>query len=236
MPFDFYEMNAYTVNYEDLQTTLLSFGALLSSRTLQVQFMNDWIKQLNRLDAAIVRRMNSPRAKQDYLRNKLNEPEVYQVPVFLGSNTFQLLFRISPLLQMLSSTPDVKPTKLLASTFTADATVHWDRLNTMGKTPPQIPIILVPFPIGTHRYLVIDGNHRLSVNISKHTDVISAYILAGRTLIDSHLLSCEFDRYLYAMILEFQSCKLLFDAGASDADILSQSMLRRKIGQFSFSI
>lgn len=232
MPFDFCKMQPYTVDYSDFKTALLSFEQFLGSRNNQVQHIENWIKTIQKLDDSIVSQLDSKEAKANMLRARVTDPELFCIPLSLGKNLFQIHFRVSPLKQLLLEYPgfiEIPATEFLGNL------VRWTKEESLGNTPLSVPIIMVPYPIGNHKYLVIDGNHRLSVHLAVGSKIVPAHVLAGKMLIDNSLFACGFDKYLYGMFLEFQCAKECFDSGISDIDILSNSLLHSRDNLFHYA-
>ena len=87
MPYDFYKMKKYSVDYLTLLNSLLSNPIFLQSPLNQKQYITKWISVLQRYDESIVKIMNDPKEFRKYLDAKQSEPEVFQIPIYVESNT-----------------------------------------------------------------------------------------------------------------------------------------------------
>lgn len=226
MPFDFYEMSPYTIDYNDLKKELLLLPQLLSDCVLHQKYINKWVSTLQHHDKIVVGQMNTPEKLEKYLRRNQQEPEFFQVPVYLGKNTFQLHFCIASLIQILKKYSYVKPIDIALSDITKSDSVQFTKQNSLGNRSIDEPIILAPFPIGSRSWLVIDGNHRLSEHIKRNSATISAFSLNGAFLTCNQLLASSYDQFLYAMFLELRHTFELSREGKNDAFIWSQSFLQ----------
>ena len=225
MPYDFYNMQSYSIDYADLLNNLLSLSPILKSPLTQKQYIEKWISTLSYYDESIIKTMNNPQEVQNYIIGKQSEPEVFQIPIYVGKNEILLHYRITPLLQLLDYHKVNNTMEIEIEEFLSDDLIKWTQESQLGKAPIDKPIIVAPFPIGHYKVVVVDGNHRLSQSIKSGRKSISAISLAAKTFIDSNLFSCSFDKLVYTMFIEFQCAKACYDKDMSDDSILQLSYL-----------
>ena len=233
MPYDFYKMKSYSIDYSSLLNTFLSFPTFMQSADLQKQYITKWLSVLSDYDKSIVEIMTNPNEVKKYILLKQTEPEVFQIPIYFEKNTLLLHFRITPLLQMLDYHKQaIETTEIDTNEFITDDKIKWTKESKPGKAPIDMPIILAPFPIGHYSSVVVDGNHRISQIIKTQRKCVSSITLAAKTFIDAELFACGFDKLLYTMLIEFQCAKACHDKGMSDNEIIQLSYLNTNDGTF----
>jgi len=236
MPYDFIKMVPYTVDYSNLEYELHSLKPFLKNLSWNKKYIDDWIARLKKSESLTLTQMSSKEERQHYLLARLEEPEVFQSTIYIGSNTFLLHFRISPLRQLLSEAPEVPTESIPISEFVNSTSILWNKETGLGCRPLSEPIIAIPYPVGDYRLLVVDGNHRLSMHIETNSSDISVCCVSGNTLINYSLFASPFDKYFYAMFIELRGAKMSADSGESDNDILNKSMLYNPDNKFNYML
>jgi len=67
------------------------------------------------------------------------------------------------------------------------------------------PIIIIPFPIDRYSYVVIDGNHRVNYFLTTDESCIKATKLSPQTIAENGLFLSDFDKAVYALLVEVQA-------------------------------
>lgn len=234
MPYNFCVMEPYVINYEDFLETALRFPQFLANPEWQAHYIKDWVDTLAQLDAIITKQMKDDNTVKQLVKDAQEEPEVFNQPVFIGKNTFNLQFRISAVLKILQKSAKIEAAITLPIANFSNEDILWTITSSPGKTTLSEPVVLVEFPFGKYHWLVIDGNHRISTCIANGASTIMAYRLSGKSIINNKLFASGFDQYFYAMIWELAKAKNMLDNGYSDKEILSRSILFSPAGTTCF--
>lgn len=203
MPFDFLKLQPYSINYEILFNELKS-APILSSQNLKEQYLDIWKEALIESDKIVEEAFNTPvkvRKLQNRVLNK-NETEIFQDTFYFGASHVKVYFhyRVSAIVNCLMNINyNLQIEKLPLEEFSKpNSSIQWSEVpidQSLGFN--DSPIILAPFYNHPYRYVVIDGNHRLShaKKLKKHS--IDCIFLAEQTLIENNFFTTIFDKLIY---------------------------------------
>lgn len=235
MPYNFCELEPYRVDYCDLLCTLEKLPQFLSSPDYQAHFIQDWIKELQKLDAIVCKQMVQPNSLLRLYGEIQSEPEIFGQAITIGNNSFYIQFRITALLNCIANNDrPLNPVSVPKTDFDDGDILRSDRPD-CEQVSLEYPIILVQFPFLQYHWLVIDGNHRLSKHIKHGSTNIPCYVLGGDVLINNLLFVAGFDQHLYALLCELNAAKHLHERGVSDKEILKKSIIYSEDRCFHFS-
>lgn len=200
MPFDFINFRHYSINYLDLFNEINS-QEILSNKSLQVQYLKMWMKELSDCDNILKKQLNIPESISKLRLLLQLEPEIFQLPINFQYNEILLHFRIT-IANKITSGAKYKSIFIPLSEFIQkNSLFKWTLVDTNVDFYSNFnkPIIIVPFFSGQYNYLVIDGNHRLTNKIKNNADGIYALIISEQSVIEHSLFSSGFDKLFYIM-------------------------------------
>lgn len=197
MPINYITQKIYSINYASLKTELQQFN-IFHDKTYQSFYLERWMAKLEEADKKESDDFFRPQYQLKYQQELLEAPENFQTEIIYDSNIILLHFKVSRLLQYLKTegVTSADAEDIDVSAFSENRFINWTETEIgISKTDP---IIMVPFPCGkSYRYLVIDGNHRISDAVKKGEKTIKSYSLGAETIVDNHMCCSEFDRLFY---------------------------------------
>jgi len=232
MPFDFLNYRHYSINYSNLFNELNS-QKFLSDENIQIQYLEKWMEALEYHDDII---KNELKTQESILKLRLklqSEPEIFQLPVNHKNMDVLLHFRASiangifpksegqfiPLDEFVRKKSQFKWTPV--------------ETNVDAYSNSKEPIIVVPFLNNQYKYLVIDGNHRLTYKTKNNIDDIHALGISEQTVIEFSLFSSTFDKFYYIMFNELNHmANATHYKKANALQLIQKSYLRD--GKFKF--
>ncbi|HAT4296236.1 TPA: hypothetical protein I9071_002639 [Clostridium perfringens] len=201
MPFDFINYKQYKIDYESLFNEFNSYK-ILNDKYLQEYYIKTWLNYLIRADNTI---LNETKNKIDILRISsllIDEPEIFQQPLYYKDNNILIHFRISVLNSLISEEIKQKFSIVIKrDEFTnKKSDIYWTKVNLDEKNYKFVdePVILVPFLMGNKDSLIIDGTHRITYSIKNNKD-INILPLSQTHLVENNLFSSGFDKLFYIM-------------------------------------
>lgn len=225
MAFNIQEMQMYSIDYstmEDFCTTL----PILRDLQLQKKYIQFWLRALNSAE-------NLNISEVEMLLEKDIELDQFQQSFFIFEQEIFLHFRISYLNNFIDNNPKIleQSSCIDLEEFTKpNSEFLWTSKKVDVEYPTNTrPIIAVPFNFGHHKYLVIDGNHRISAAISKQISSINVLIMSEEEVIDMNIPSSKFDLLIYIFINELHRIVTKrANENLSDLELLEASYLMRK--------
>lgn len=217
MAYDFYRNRQYTIDYNLLRNFIRKL-TIFKVKSNEVIYIESWIKLLksSEKDFDLEKKWSSKKAEFD---RKFGRYEFFEATIpFLNIKIFF----------------DIEEVKLYSKKIT---TIHEfnikEELNTrIGANPKSFfekqvpsnynlsdPILVAPISSG---FLVIDGNHRLGYYIDNHKESITYKIITQEELIENSFFLSNFDKYIYILINELMSIRLL---EVRDLEKLAKSFL-----------
>lgn len=199
MPVNFMNGKVYTIDYETLRTELMDISTFLKNKQLQEMYISQWIEVLKKADENTCNSFTAPGNQKLIIKENLEAPERFQTIVKYKSNDLLIHFRVSRMCQILKSSDSSN--KMVESIDVREFTEREEMNWTPTKDKVHIksePIIIAPFTIDrTYKFLVVDGNHRITDAIKKGKATVDSYVLDANWIVQGNLLCSQFDKMLY---------------------------------------
>ena len=199
MPVDFMTDKIYKVDYTAWKREL-SQRPIFDSGEVQKIYLDKWMEILKAQDGFACRDYNNPKMKMLMLKEKMEAPENFQIPVNYETNTMFIHFRVSRIIQMIeqSGVSLDNAINIDIKEFTdKNMRINWTPTTDIVKIKTQ-PIIIAPLTVGKfYQWLVIDGNHRITHAIAEKEKSVKAFSLDPNALVEGNLFSTGFDKFLY---------------------------------------
>ena len=199
MPVDFMSDKIYKVDYTAWKREL-SQMPIFDSGEVQKIYLDKWMEILKAQDGFACRDYNNPKMKMLMLKEKMEAPENFQIPVNYETNTMFIHFRVSRIIQMIeqSGASLDNAINIDIKEFTdKNMRINWTPTTDIVKIKTQ-PIIIAPLTVDKfYQWLVIDGNHRITHAIADREKSVKAFSLDPNALVEGNLFSTGFDKFLY---------------------------------------
>ena len=199
MPVDFMSDKIYKVDYTAWKREL-SQMPIFDSGEVQKIYLDKWMEILKAQDGFACRDYNNPKMKMLVLKEKMEAPENFQIPVNYETNTMFIHFRVSRIIQMIeqSGASLDNAINIDIKEFTdKNMRINWTPTTDIVKIKTQ-PIIIAPLTVDKfYQWLVIDGNHRITHAIAEREKSVKAFSLDPNALVEGNLFSTGFDKFLY---------------------------------------
>ena len=199
MPVDFMSDKIYKVDYTAWKREL-SQMPIFDSGEVQKIYLDKWMEILKAQDGFACRDYNNPKMKMLMLKEKMEAPENFQIPVNYETNTMFIHFRVSRIIQMIeqSGASLDNAINIDIKEFTdKNMRINWTPTTDIVKIKKQ-PIIIAPLTVDKfYQWLVIDGNHRITHAIAEREKSVKAFSLDPNALVEGNLFSTGFDKFLY---------------------------------------
>lgn len=199
MPVDFMSDKIYKVDYTAWKREL-SQMPIFDSGEVQKIYLDKWMEILKAQDGFACRDYNNPKMKMLMLKEKMEAPENFQIPVNYETNTMFIHFRVSRIIQMIeqSGASLDNAINIDIKEFTdKNMRINWTPTTDIVKIKTQ-PIIITPLTVDKfYQWLVIDGNHRITHAIAEREKSVKAFSLDPNALVEGNLFSTGFDKFLY---------------------------------------
>lgn len=199
MPVDFMSDKIYKVDYTVWKREL-SQMPIFDSGEVQKIYLDKWMEILKAQDGFACRDYNNPKMKMLMLKEKMEAPENFQIPVNYETNTMFIHFRVSRIIQMIeqSGASLDNAINIDIKEFTdKNMRINWTPTTDIVKIKTQ-PIIIAPLTVDKfYQWLVIDGNHRITHAIAEREKSVKAFSLDPNALVEGNLFSTGFDKFLY---------------------------------------
>lgn len=199
MPVDFMSDKIYKVDYTAWKREL-SQMPIFDSGEVQKIYLDKWMEILKAQDGFACRDYNNPKMKMLMLKEKMEAPENFQIPVNYETNTMFIHFRVSRIIQMIeqSGASLDNAINIDIKEFTdKNMRINWTPTTDIVKIKTQ-PIIIAPLTVDKfYQWLVIDGNHRITHAIVEREKSVKAFSLDPNALVEGNLFSTGFDKFLY---------------------------------------
>ena len=199
MPVDFMSDKIYKVDYTAWKREL-SQMPIFDSGEVQKIYLDKWMEILKAQDGFACRDYNNPKMKMLMLKEKMEAPENFQIPVNYETNTMFIHFRVSRIIQMIeqSGASLDNAINIDIKEFTdKNMRINWTPTTDIVKIKTQ-PIIIAPLTVDKfYQWLVIDGNHRITHAIAEREKSVKAFSFDPIALVEGNLFSTGFDKFLY---------------------------------------
>lgn len=197
MPINYLTNEHYVIDYEGLYHELME-RCFLKNVRLQSDYLKLWLSELKRNDEIEVEQFKDKDFRKRMLKENSEAPEKYMMEIKYKVGTINIFFRVSRLLEAMGDVPENMVQYIDSNEFTKDnRCIKWDRAKVMGAVKTS-PIILAPMTIDEYvKFIVIDGNHRLTSWIDNKKENIPCCIMDGQALIDNNMFCSSFSKLMY---------------------------------------
>ena len=201
MPINLLTGKKYVIDYRGLSEELMELP-IFHTKSIQNWYVKQWIKVLKEADEDSVASYFSLENAGLVIKEKVEAPELFQLPVNWNLTSAYIHFRVSRIIQLLkmSGIDEKNSITIDINEFITGERINWTKtdVDEIEDDKKKEPIIIVPFTIGeTYRELVIDGNHRITSAIYSKLDSINAYCISSESLVNNHLFGSRIDELLY---------------------------------------
>lgn len=196
MPMNMITKKEYCIDYNELYNELMN-SPFLDDAKIKSAYLNLWIKQLKDYDKIEVEQFKDKSILVQIAKEDFEAPEKYMLELIYKSQRVNIFFRVSRVLQLIEPTKNNMIEYIPIEDFIkSNSYIKWDKTDTFNIKSD--PIILVPITLGVYtKFVVIDGNHRLSVWINEKKQRIPCNILDGQALIDNNMFCSGFSKLMY---------------------------------------
>jgi len=199
MPLKFPLLKEYSIDYDGLYTEFNSHK-VFNNTLIQEKYLKTWFEILRKSDDITKSQMKDFGQKQLLLKEIMDAPEIFQIPVEYQTTKVFVHFRVSRIIEALEKVRDEANVQIQyfdTSDFVMEnSNINWTKTNDRVVLK-QEPIIMVPFMIGQYQLLVIDGNHRITEYINSDISRIAVYLFDKRALVYNNWFSTSFDKMMY---------------------------------------
>lgn len=190
MPFNFTTSNEYRFDFNVLYKTMME-----NSIFKQYEFyVRRWVHIFENIELL-------DRTDSDHFLNRKNFGEFFQYGFSIEDQVFYLHFNIETIKHSVLAEPQPYPLQALPlSVFgtTRGFVQYTNEPYQMKNIPTNTPIILCEFPIEDTRFIVIDGNHRVTSLIKKgekNVDVVGCHPMNRK----SFMSNVDWAMYLFKL-------------------------------------
>lgn len=227
MPINMRTNKLYTINYDNWAKELYKI-TIFKDKNIQKRYVDTWIQKFRELDENSSNLLNLESINL-ILKEKDEDTEIFQLPIWYGSNCIYIHFPVSRIIKEIEDSEiyandlcDININELKDKR----RNIHWTQTEDQVDIKSQ-PILMAKMPIGEYyKWLVIDGNHRITDAISKGKKNIKAILINPYWMVENNLFCNIFDKYLYIFQNEFEALAMCINNdGYSDEKALELSYL-----------
>ncbi len=233
MPFDFIALQHYSISYTDLFNEINSHK-ILDDSNIQTEYLLLWMNKLYDLDKFITGQLSTEKSIKEMQMKLGPQREIFQSEINFNCARILLHFRVSFANQIIAPYKSQSQHIPVEEFLKKDSEFKWTPVDTniSSYSSATDPIIIVPFLNKQHKYLIIDGNHRLTYKTQNNTGNVEAIIISEQTVLDFSLFSSGFDKYYYIMNNEIDRMAYQTKhSGAKAYDLVQKSYLKEGILQ-----
>lgn len=199
MPVNMMTDKVYRIDY-DAWGREINEIRIFNNPAIQKIYTDKWMQILKELDKQVCKDYYDLNIRTAMLKEKAEAPENFQLPIYYETNNMYIQFRVSRILQLMKASGfsindainiDIKE-------FTDMHTdIKWTQTVDKVKIKTQ-PIIMAPLALDKYyKWIVIDGNHRITDAVAKGIKEIKAFCLDANSLVQENMFCTSFDKYLY---------------------------------------
>lgn len=229
MPIMYPNYDTYKIDYQDLIDTLrkqISENIFSSKQVLEL-YLKKWIELLEEEDKNSTAEFMKP--------NTIGYNEMFQQVDEFNDQNLYLNVKINNLINSIKEqekTDMALPVVKIPHNkfFSENSGYYWTRPSDDSVSKKSDPIIIINFPVGRCRCLVVDGNHRLKEWEKNKKDVDAIFIEVSELDQAAHIFLTTFD---VAFFFFKKDIEKLADAKRNsqieDVELLNQSFLQKLI-------
>lgn len=203
MPFDFLKFRPYKINYDDLFLEINS-NKILRDKSLQEVYLKEWKKILIEHDNILMNELKNPIEIMKLIEGIKGESETFQLPINFENNQILLHFRVAYIQKLLSKQEIIFESVDLTEFTSVNTTIGWTPVegDVSAYSKSDEPVIIVPLSVGKVKYVLIDGNHRLTEKVRNNKNSVNVISIAEKSVIELNMLASSFDKLYYIMLNE----------------------------------
>ncbi|WP_310605525.1 hypothetical protein [Anaerosporobacter sp.] len=226
MPVNMMTDKIYKVDY-DAWNKEISAMPIFNNPDIQKMYIDKWMQELKEQDMLACNQYYDQKTRALILKEKAEAPENFQLPILYKSNNMYIHFRVSRIIQMLeySQVSSDNALDIQIDEFKdLNRNINWTSTSDNVRVKSN-PIIMAPLTLGKYyKWIVVDGNHRITDAISKRVKIIKAFCLDVNLLVQSNMFCTGFDKLLYIFQNESVALATFINKdGYSDEDALKLS-------------
>lgn len=173
---------------------------IFNTLDIQKRYVNEWMKILDKQDMLACKDYSDPKMKAQMQKEKIEAPENFQLPINYKSNCMYIHFRVSRIIQMMQlsgiTSDDASNTDITEFTD-VNRNINWTVTSDNVEIKQQ-PVIMVPLVLDKYyKWVIIDGNHRITDAIKKKKETIKTICINSNSLVKSNMFCTGFDKCLY---------------------------------------
>ena len=197
MPLHFSTFETYSIDYNKLYEELMKRN-FLNNFDLQNEYVKLWLSRLKRQDEIETAQIKDSVFRSLLLKEHNEAPEKYMLEINFNTEKINVFFRVSRLLQAMGSVSKDMIVYVDADDFIMNNSyIKWCETPLL-KEVIETPILLAPLTIDEYvKYVVIDGNHRVSAWIKNKQEKIPCCFLDGQALVDNDMFCSIFNKLMY---------------------------------------
>jgi len=234
MPFDFTKHRVYTIDYCKIFEEIME-QRVLANNDIQAQYLSQWMRSLKQHDNILLKQFGTKKDIMEFVVKMQSEPEIFQLPIHLKSDTLFLHFRVSIVNEISKDFYSQSEWIPIAEFQGNNQCIYWTKVeeNVEGYAGCVQPIIAVPYFSGKYNWLVIDGNHRLTYSVNHNIASIRTLILSETSAIEQRIFSSSFDLMFYIFNNELvRFGNITAEGKENDLKLIKKSYLCGKGFQF----
>ncbi|WP_368487158.1 hypothetical protein [Spiroplasma sp. DGKH1] len=213
MPVNFEKYETYSINYKSLYN-FLKVQPILYYKQNTKKYLKKWIKVLKFLDYKTTKKFKKDNSNFIKDANNNLKYETF-LQTFTFNNNIKILinYRIDLIEDFLTKYNLLNNwNEIDIDLFkTNESIISWTLVESLTQQPIQKkPIYLAKFNDGIKKWILIDGNFRISHIINSRQKTIKAYLLTENFMLRNNIFLSKFDKYLYAFINEMQTFQELW--------------------------
>ena len=210
MPYNFLTGNYEFLDYKKLVSDINNSLPSPQSPEYLTQigftsFFIEWCKFLGAVDTKTLNFFKDKDNVQKVNEQLQTEPEFYQYSIPIGNQNLRWSLQIEPII---SDLHEFKKTQIVNIPYQdflrTDSKYLWEATSDVNiKTSNHNqPLILIKLPVLPEKYLVVDGNHRLT-KFSKSSGKTKAVILpAALVACNSYYFPSQFDQWVFTYFID----------------------------------
>lgn len=236
MPFNFQQRKHYSIDYVSLFNELNS-NKILNDEYIQCEYLKQWIKVLKDADRFIAEELKTKWGIKNLNLFLESEPEIFERTMTHKCGNIYIQFNASVANKITSDFEKHKKIQTIdLQDFTKEnSKVDWTPVkeDVNSYYAATSPIIMVPFLSGKYRWIVIDGNHRLTYKMKNNISQVDAILISEQSVIEKSVFPSGFDKFYYIMHNELNRMKVETDTKNTNAlELVQKSYLVD--GKFKF--
>lgn len=197
MPINYFTNEQYVIDYKGFYHELME-QCFWKNPRLQSDYVKAWLSELKKCDEIEVEQFKNKDFLKLMQKENYEASEKYMLEINYKVGTINIFFRVSRINEVMGDVPEEAVRYIDSKEFLrTDEWIKWDMIRTIRKIKTS-PIILAPLTLGEYvKFVVIDGNHRLTAWLDSKKENIPCYILNGQALVDNNMFCSSFSKLMY---------------------------------------